>query len=158
MEARAKDATLTVMVGGDQRATEKIRPILAAIANNIVYMGMSGNGQLAKLINQLLFNISAAAMGEILPMAVKLGLDPEAVCRVVTTGTGQTFALEFFHPHILQNNFKPGYPLAEAYKDMEQRRRDKQSMKDPPARIFRCHADLSDGPGSGSWEMKTKER
>jgi 3-hydroxyisobutyrate dehydrogenase-like beta-hydroxyacid dehydrogenase len=118
MEARAKDATLTVMVGGDQRATDKIRPILAAIANNIVYMGMSGNGQLAKLINQLLFNISAAAMGEILPMAVKLGLDPEAVCRVVTTGTGRTFALEFFTPYILQNNFKPGYPLDKAYKDM----------------------------------------
>jgi len=119
MEARAKEGTLTMMVGGDPGAVEKIRPVLDAIGNNIVYMGKSGNGQLTKLVNQLLFNISAAAMAEILPMAVKLGLDPEAVCRIVTTGTGRTFALEFFTPYILENNFKPGYPLASAYKDME---------------------------------------
>jgi len=118
MEARAKDGTLTIMVGGDPATLEKIRPVLDAIGNNIVYMGKSGNGQLTKLVNQLLFNISAAAMAEILPMAVKLGLDPEAVCRAVTTGTGRTFALEFFTPYILENNFKPGYTLVHAYKDM----------------------------------------
>ena len=118
MEARARAATLTLMVGGDPQALEKIRPILNSIGNNIVYMGKSGNGQLAKLVNQLLFNISAAAMAEILPMAVKLGLDPEAVCRVVTTGTGKTFALDFFTPGILANDFKTGYPLIKAYKDM----------------------------------------
>ncbi len=118
MEARAKAGTLTVMVGGDPIAVEKIRPILEVVGNTIVYMGKSGNGQLAKLVNQLLFNISAAAMAEILPMAVKLGLDPEAVCKVVTTGTGQTYALDFFTPYILRNDFKPGYSLIHAYKDM----------------------------------------
>jgi len=118
MEARAKAATLTLMVGGDPQVLEKIRPILNSVGNNIVYMGKSGNGQLAKLVNQLLFNISAAAMAEILPMAVKLGLDPEAVCRVVTTGTGKTFALDIFTPGILANDFKTGYPLIKAYKDM----------------------------------------
>jgi 3-hydroxyisobutyrate dehydrogenase-like beta-hydroxyacid dehydrogenase len=119
MEARAKEGTLTVMIGGDPGAVEKIHPIFEAIGNNIINMGKSGNGQLTKLVNQLLFNISAAAMAEILPMAVKLGLDPEAVSRVVTTGTGSTFALQFFTPYILENNFKPGYPLISAYKDME---------------------------------------
>jgi len=118
MEARAKEGTLTVMVGGDSNAVEEIRPILDTIGNNIVYMGKSGNGQLTKLVNQLLFNISAAAMAEILPMAVKLGLDPEAVYHVVTTGTGRTFALEFFTPYILKNEFEQGYPLIKAYKDM----------------------------------------
>ena len=118
MEARAKEGTLTVMVGGDSNTVEEIRPILEVIGNNIVYMGKSGNGQLTKLVNQLLFNISAAAMAEILPMAVKLGLDPEAVYHVVTTGTGRTFALEFFTPYILKNEFEQGYPLIKAYKDM----------------------------------------
>jgi 3-hydroxyisobutyrate dehydrogenase-like beta-hydroxyacid dehydrogenase len=107
------------MGGGEPKTFEKIHPVLEAIGNNIVYMGKTGNGQLTKLVNQLLFNMSCAAMAEILPMAVKLGLDPEAVCQVVTTGTGRTFALEFFTPHILENNFKPGYPLISAYKDME---------------------------------------
>jgi 3-hydroxyisobutyrate dehydrogenase-like beta-hydroxyacid dehydrogenase len=118
MEARAKDATLTIMAAGEEKTVQKIRPVLALLGNNIVYMGKSGNGQLTKLVNQLLFNISAAAMAEVLPMAVKLGLDPEAVCQAVTRGTGRTFALEFFAPHILENNFKPGYPLNKAYKDM----------------------------------------
>jgi 3-hydroxyisobutyrate dehydrogenase-like beta-hydroxyacid dehydrogenase len=131
MESRAKEGTLTVMIGGDPQSVEKIRPILNAIGNQIVYMGKSGNGQLTKLINQLLFNISCAAMAEILPMAVKLGLDPEAVCKVVTTGTGQTFALSFFTPYILENDFKPGYPLISAYKDMESAADISSQMKIP---------------------------
>ncbi len=118
MEARAKEGTLTVMVGGDLKAVKKIRPVIDAIGDNVVYMGKGGNGQLTKLVNQLFFNISAAAVAEILPMAVKLGLDPEAVFRVVTKGTGQTYALDFFTPYILKNDFKPGYSLISAYKDM----------------------------------------
>ena len=117
-EARAKDGTLTIMVGGDSQAIEKIRPILNVIGNNVILMGKSGNGQLTKLVNQLLYNISCAAMAEVLPMAVKLGLDPEAICQVVTSSTGQTFALSFFTPYILKDDFKPGYPMVKAYKDM----------------------------------------
>lgn len=117
-EARAKGGTLTVMVGGNSPIVRKVRPVLDSIGNNIVYMGKPGNGQLMKLVNQLFYNISCAAMAELLPMAVKLGLDPDAVCSVVTTSTGQTYAVSNFSPLILDNNFKPGYPLSKAYKDM----------------------------------------
>jgi 3-hydroxyisobutyrate dehydrogenase-like beta-hydroxyacid dehydrogenase len=118
MEARAKDAALTIMFGGDKSLFEQIRPALDAMGNKIIHMGGVGSGQLTKLINQLLFNISCAAVAEILPMAVKLGLDPEKVAQVVTTGTGRSFAAEFFIPQILQNRFEQGYPLKAAYKDM----------------------------------------
>ena len=118
MESRAKEATLTIMAGGNLDSINKVRPVLDSIGNNLVYMGKNGNGQLAKLVNQLLLNISCAAMAEILPMAVKLGLDPEAICKVITTGTGQTFANTYFTPRILKNNFKSGYSLMSAYKDM----------------------------------------
>ena len=117
-ETRAKDGALTIMVGGDPEAIARIHPVLDVIGNNVILMGRSGNGQLTKLVNQLLFNISCAAMAEVLPMAVKLGLDPESVCRVVTTSTGQTFALSYFTPYILKNDFRPGYPMIKAYKDM----------------------------------------
>jgi 3-hydroxyisobutyrate dehydrogenase-like beta-hydroxyacid dehydrogenase len=117
-ESRAKEAKLTIMAGGKLSGVNKVRPILDSIGNNLVYMGKSGNGQLAKLVNQLLYNISCAAMAEILPMAVKLGLDPEAICRVITTGTGQTFANTYFTPRILKNSFQEGYSLMAAYKDM----------------------------------------
>jgi 3-hydroxyisobutyrate dehydrogenase-like beta-hydroxyacid dehydrogenase len=118
MESRAKDATLTVMIGGDSKTVDSLRPIFNVIGNKIVYMGKSGNGQLTKLMNQLFYNISCAATAELLPMAVKLGLDPEELYKVVSTGTGQTFAFQFFTPLILDNKFTQGYSLDEAYKDM----------------------------------------
>ncbi len=118
MEARAKEAKITVMFGGDEKLFQAVRPALDAIGNQIVYMGAVGSGQLTKLINQLLFNISCAGLAEVLPMAVKLGLDPEKVAQVVTTGTGRSFAADFFIPLTLKNRFDEGYPVKAAYKDM----------------------------------------
>lgn len=118
MEARAKDGTLTVMFGGDEAVFQTVYPVFQAIGNTIIHMGKVGSGQLTKLINQLLFNTACAAMAEILPMAVKLGLDPEKIAQVIVTGTGRSFAVEFFTPRILGNKFDEGYPLKHAYKDM----------------------------------------
>lgn len=118
MEARAKEGKITVMFGGDERLFQTVRPAFDAIGNQIVYMGAVGSGQLTKLINQLLFNISCAGLAEVLPMAVKLGLDPEKVAQVVTTGTGRSFAADFFIPLTLENRFDEGYPVKSAYKDM----------------------------------------
>ena len=118
MEARAKEGKITVMFGGDERLFHTVRPAFDAIGNQIVYMGEVGSGQLTKLINQLLFNINCAGLAEVLPMAVKLGLDPEKVAQVVTTGTGRSFAADFFIPLTLVNRFDEGYPVKSAYKDM----------------------------------------
>ena len=118
MEARAKDGTLSIMVGCDPALFSALRPVLSLMGNTITHMGPVGSGQLTKLINQLLFNASMAAMAEVLPMAVKLGLDPEKVAQVVTTGTGRSFGAEFFTPRILENRFSDGYPIEKAYKDM----------------------------------------
>lgn len=118
MEDRAREGTLTIMFGGDQAVFERVRPALDAMGKKVIYMGEVGSGQLTKLINQLLFNISAAAIAEVLPMAAKLGLDPEKVTEVITTGTGRSFAAEFFAPLALENRFDQGYPLKHAYKDM----------------------------------------
>lgn len=118
MEARAKAGTLTIMVGGEEAVFQQVRPALEAMGNTIIYAGASGNGQMMKLINQVMFDIHCAAIAELLPMAVKMGLDPEQTCTVARTGTGQCFALDNFAPLILEGNFGPGYPLADAYKDM----------------------------------------
>jgi 3-hydroxyisobutyrate dehydrogenase-like beta-hydroxyacid dehydrogenase len=118
MEARAEDGTLTVMCGGSEQTLATVRPYLNCIGNKILYMGGSGCGQLTKLINQLLFDINAAALAEVLPMAVKLGLDPEKVGQVVNSGTGKSYASEFFLPRILKHHFSDGYPMKHAYKDL----------------------------------------
>jgi len=119
MEARAIEGTLTVMCGGKAETLEKVRPFLSCVANNILHMGDSGSGQLSKLINQLLFDINCAAIAEVLPMAAKLGIDPEKIGKIINSGTGRSYASEFFIPRILKNNFSDGYPLQHAYKDID---------------------------------------
>jgi 3-hydroxyisobutyrate dehydrogenase-like beta-hydroxyacid dehydrogenase len=118
MESRAVEATLTVMCGGDRAVFDRVRPYLDHIGSKILYLGPSGSGQLTKLINQVLFDVNAAALGEILPMAVKMGLDPDLVGEVVNSGTGRSWASEFFIPRILRGEFSDGYPMAHAYKDL----------------------------------------
>jgi 3-hydroxyisobutyrate dehydrogenase-like beta-hydroxyacid dehydrogenase len=118
MEARAKDATLTVMCGGEPQVFERVRPYFAHIGTQAFYMGESGRGQLAKLINQLLFDVNVTALAEILPMAAKLGLDCEKIGTIVNSGTGRSYASEFFVPRILAGDFSQGYPLGHAYKDL----------------------------------------
>ena len=118
MEARAKAGTLTIMVGGEEPAFQQVRPALEAMGNTILYLGVSGNGQIMKMINNVLFDIHCAALAEILPLAAKMGLHPEQVVAVARKGTGQSFALDNFGPLILEGNFGPGYPLEDAYKDM----------------------------------------
>ncbi|MBT3254904.1 MAG: NAD(P)-dependent oxidoreductase [Deltaproteobacteria bacterium] len=118
MEARAKEGTLTVMFGGDDAVFDRIRPVLDVMSNKVLVMGGVGSGQLTKLINQLLFNVSCAAVAEMLPMSAKLGLDPEKVTEVITSGTGRSFAAEFFAPLALDGIFDKGYALKHAYKDM----------------------------------------
>jgi 3-hydroxyisobutyrate dehydrogenase-like beta-hydroxyacid dehydrogenase len=118
MEARAKAGTLTIMVGGEEPVYRQVRPALEAMGNTVLYLGASGNGQIMKMINNVLFDIHCAALAEILPLAVKIGLGPEQVVAVARKGTGQSFALENFGPLILEGNFGPGYPLEDAYKDM----------------------------------------
>jgi len=118
MEARAREGTLTAMCGGKAEMLETVKPYFACMANSILHMGGAGAGQLAKLINQLLFDINCAALAEILPMAVKLGMDPEKMGKIVNSGTGRSYSSEFFIPRILENNFTDGYPLKGAYKDL----------------------------------------
>jgi len=118
MQARAEDGTLTIMCGGDGGVFDRIEPLLARMGSKVLFMGGHGAGQLAKLINQLLFDVNAAALAEILPMAVKMGLDPSRMGEVVNSGTGRSYASEFFIPRILKGHFSDGYPMSAAYKDL----------------------------------------
>jgi 3-hydroxyisobutyrate dehydrogenase-like beta-hydroxyacid dehydrogenase len=118
MAARAVEGTLTVMCGGEEAVFEKVKPYFACVGNKILYMGGTGTGQMTKLINQLLFDINVAALAELLPLAVKMGLDPKDVGQVVNSGTGRSYASEFFVSRILENNFSEGYSLKNAYKDL----------------------------------------
>jgi 3-hydroxyisobutyrate dehydrogenase-like beta-hydroxyacid dehydrogenase len=118
MEARAIDGTLTVMCGGKPDVFHAVKGLLETLGNQVLYMGPVGSGQLTKLVNQLLFDINCAALAEILPMAAKMGLDSAKVGAVVNSGTGRSYASEFFIPRILGGQFEEGYPMRDAYKDL----------------------------------------
>lgn len=118
MEQRAMEGTLTVMCGGQKEVFDEMVPYFECVGDKILFMGDTGSGQLTKLINQLLFDINVAALAEILPMSVKMGLNPEKVGEVVNSGTGKSYASEFFIPRILKDNFEDGYSLKNAYKDL----------------------------------------
>lgn len=118
MEARAIDGTLTVMCGGKPEVFAAVKGLLETLGNQVLYMGPTGSGQLTKLVNQLLFDINCAALAEILPMAARMGLDSAKVGAVVNSGTGRSYASEFFIPRILGGRFDEGYPMKDAYKDL----------------------------------------
>ncbi|WP_172380750.1 NAD(P)-dependent oxidoreductase [Vibrio sp. Vb339] len=118
MKQRAQDGTLTMMIGGKASIAKRLNPTLETMASHILYMSNTGCGQLTKLINQLLFDINMAALAEILPVASKLGLPPELITKVVNSGTGRSYASEFFLPNILEGIFDQGYSMQNAYKDL----------------------------------------
>ena len=116
--AGAEAGTLTIMCGGAAGTVAQVRPLLERIGTSILHMGPVGSGQLTKTINNVLYDINIAALAEVLPMAVALGLDPDQVAQVVTTGTSRSYAAQFFVPRILQGRFDEGYPMGAAYKDL----------------------------------------
>ncbi len=164
MESRAADGTLTVMCGGDEGAFERVRPLLDCIGTTVRYVGKSGSGQLAKLINQLLFDINAAALAEILPLSAKLGLDSRTVGEIVNTGTGRSYASEFFIPRTLRGVFDEGYPLEKAYKDIvsaaELAAREEIPLPvfDAAARTYRAALEQGLGAESKGAMIKVYER
>ncbi|KMO39041.1 2-hydroxymethylglutarate dehydrogenase [Methylobacterium variabile] len=116
--AGAEAGTLTVMCGGEPETFAAMRPLLARIGTQVLHMGPLGSGQLTKTINNVIYDINIAALAEVLPMAVAMGLDPGRLATVVTTGTSRSYASQYFVPRILQGAFDEGYPLGKAYKDL----------------------------------------
>ncbi len=119
MEARAKTGQLSVMCGGKKNVFDVVSTYLDDIGSSVLFLGEYGSGQLAKMINNVLYNINMAALAEILPFAVKMGLAPEKVGTLVNAGTGRSYASEYFIPKILERDFVYGFTMDSAYKDMQ---------------------------------------
>lgn len=128
LEEKAREAALTIMVGGPRDRIEEVKPVLDAMGSTIRHMGAVGSGQLAKMINNVIYNTNIASLAEMLPMAVKLGLAPEKIADIINSGSGRSFASEYFIPKILEGRFKDAYSLGNAYKDM-------QHMEEAAARL-----------------------
>jgi len=118
MPMRADDGTLTIMFGGQLEQFEAVRALLEMVGRDIIHCGALGSGQLMKAVNNVIYDINIAALCEVLPLAVKAGLDPETVARVVTSGSSRSFASDYFVPRILEGRFDSDFAMGAAWKDI----------------------------------------
>lgn len=116
----ARDATLSIMVGGDQAAFSKAQPVLELLGNKLFYMGSAGAGVATKLCNQTLSATTQALVAETMVLGTKLGLDPQRLFDVLRVSTGQSRALERVVPNfLLPRDFTPAYSIDGIIKDLE---------------------------------------
>lgn len=115
----AAAGTLTVMVGGDEEALERVRPVLAAVAANVVHVGPVGTGMAVKAINNALLATSLWAAAEGLVALTAAGADPAAALEVIGTSTGRSFATQTLLPErVLTRAFPRTFALGLLAKDV----------------------------------------
>ncbi len=119
-EIGAVNGTLSIMVGGDARALEHVRPVLNAMGNpeRIIHVGASGAGQVCKACNQLAIGGALATVGGVFALARKAGVDPAKVREALLGGFAASRVLEVHGERILEGNYKPGFRTRLYHKDM----------------------------------------
>ena len=114
----ARDATLTIMVGGPAPALDLAMPVLKAMSKNVTYVGDAGAGQVAKAANQIMVAAQMTAMGELLIFSRKSGVDPQRVVSAIRGGAAQCWALDVKPPRLFTGNRRPGFKAYMQAKDM----------------------------------------
>jgi 3-hydroxyisobutyrate dehydrogenase-like beta-hydroxyacid dehydrogenase len=106
--AAADRGTLTIMVGGEADALDRVRPVLAHFAEHVHHMGPSGTGHVTKLLNNFLNGVSLAATSEAMVAARKAGLDLHQLLEVLNTSTGVNFATLHRFPRMVDGDYLEG--------------------------------------------------
>lgn len=114
----AKNASLSIMVGGTETAFQRALPLLQQMGKTIVYQGPAGSGQHTKMVNQTLVASSMIGVCEALLYAEAAGLDPAAVLQSVSSGAASSWALVNLAPRIVAKDYAPGFYVEHFIKDM----------------------------------------
>ena len=115
----ARNATLSIMVGGREAAFNRAMPIFRAMGKTILLIGDSGAGQITKAANQILTSIHIEAVAEALVFAAKAGVDPVKVRQALMGGAAYSRILEFHGQRMIDRNFKPGFRMRLHRKDLD---------------------------------------
>jgi len=154
----AKAASLTFMVGGSEEAFALGEPILAKMGRRIVHCGGAGNGQAAKICNNMILGISMLAVSEAFVLGEKLGLSHQALYDVASTSSGQCWSLTTYCPvpgpvpnSPANNGYKAGFASALMLKDMKLSQEAAQAVNASTplgaaaAQLYGLHNALADG-------------
>jgi 2-hydroxy-3-oxopropionate reductase len=117
-EVGAKNATLSIMVGGDEKVFEKVKPIFELMGKNINLVGGNGDGQTAKVANQIIVALNIEAVAEALLFAAKAGADPARVRQALMGGFASSKILEVHGERMVKRTFDPGFRIELHQKDL----------------------------------------
>ncbi|MBB3168487.1 NAD(P)-dependent oxidoreductase [Simiduia aestuariiviva] len=117
-QAGAENGQLTVMVGGDGVAFDKVRPLIQHFARSVKRLGPSGSGQLCKMVNQICIAGVVQGLAEGLHFAEAAGLDAEAVIEVISKGAAQSWQMENRYKTMLANEYEHGFAVDWMRKDL----------------------------------------
>ena len=122
----ASAGTLTFMVGGSDQAFARARPILEAMGKNIIHAGGAGNGQAAKICNNMMLGIQMISVAEAFNLAEKLGLDAQTLFDISSKASGQCWSLTTYCPvpgpvptSPANRDYQPGFSAAMMLKDLK---------------------------------------
>ena len=114
----AREARLTIMVGGDQEAFDSVEPLLQIMGKNVVLQGGPGAGQHTKMCNQICIATNMIGVCEAIAYAKKAGLDPTRVLTSIEAGAAGSWSLSNLAPRMIAGNYAPGFYIKHFIKDM----------------------------------------
>jgi 2-hydroxy-3-oxopropionate reductase len=117
-ETGAINATLSIMVGGDEATFDEVRPIFEALGKTVTLCGQNGAGQIVKACNQIQVAMTNVGMAEALVLGAKAGVDPAIIIQVLSGGYAQTRAMDVRGPRVIRGDFQPGFKSRFHYKDL----------------------------------------
>ena len=117
-EVGAKNATLSIMVGGPESGFEKVKPLFELMGKNITLVGGNGDGQTAKVANQIIVALNIEAVAEALVFAAKAGADPARVRQALMGGFAASKILEVHGERMVKRTFDPGFRIELHQKDL----------------------------------------
>jgi 2-hydroxy-3-oxopropionate reductase len=117
-EVGARNATLSIMVGGDEAAFERVKPLFERMGRNITLVGGHGDGQTAKVANQIIVALNIEAVAEALLFAARAGADPARVRQALMGGFAASKILEVHGERMVKRTFDPGFRIELHQKDL----------------------------------------
>src|ERR1700761_9478481 len=117
-EVGAKAASLTIMVGGPEKAFNTVKPLFDKMGKNITLVGGNGDGKTTKVANQIIVALTIAAVGEALLFALKAVADPALVRQALMGGFSSSRILEVHGERMVKRNFQPGFRIELHQKDL----------------------------------------
>jgi 3-hydroxyisobutyrate dehydrogenase len=114
----ARDAKLSIMVGGEEEAFNEVLPLLEKLGTNIIYQGKAGSGQHTKMANQIVIASNMIGVTEAIIYAEKAGLNPDTVLKSISSGAAGSWSLSNLVPRMIKGDFEPGFYIKHFIKDM----------------------------------------